>query len=34
MEAEALVSTLHFYAGNPGIYGNHKAGPNGCRGQL
>lgn len=34
MEAEALVSTLHFYAGNPGIYGNHKAGPNGWRGQL
>lgn len=34
MEAEALVSTPHFYAGNPGIYGNHKVGPNGWQGQL
>lgn len=34
MEAEAFVSTPHFYVGNPDIYGNHKAGPNGCLGQL
>lgn len=34
MEAEALVSTLHFYVGNLGVYGNHKVGPNGSLGQL
>lgn len=34
MEAEAFDSTLHFYVGNPGVYGNHKAGPNGCLGQF
>lgn len=26
MEAEAFDSTLHFYVGNPLVYGNHKAG--------
>lgn len=34
MEAEASVSTLHFYVGNLGVYGNHKVGPNGSLGQL